>query len=309
MKARMQGGVFPVLTVAIAALSMALPAVAPAAPTPTEYVKATLLSDRAGVEPGSSFTLGVLLEMAPGWHTYWKYPGDGGLPTDVVWKLPPGFAAGPLRWPTPERFTQPGGLAGFGYEEAVLLTARVTAPKRLKGESVTVGAAVAWLACRDRCVPGEATVGIELPVAASPAPANRGLFAEWAGRLPVPLARAADTVTADIEGGIPPGGRSARFLVRLTWRGVPAGVDWFPAPPATLAVENVRIRTERRETLIAFTARLHRGQQLLDAVLDSVVAHEGAKGERRGVAIPVPLRPRGLDPDEKQKAHEPEKAK
>ncbi len=274
-------------------------------PEPATLVKATLLADRSGVEPGGTLTLGVLLEMAPGWHTYWKHPGDAGLATQVTWKLPPGFAGGPLRWPTPKRFTQPGDIAGLGYEGSVLLTAQVTAPKGLNGKSVALVAEVAWLACRDRCVPGDATLRLELPVAEAAPPANEALFAEWAKQVPVPLAQAADTVTARIEGGIPPGGRSARFLIRLSWRVVAAGVDWFPSPPAGLAVENVATRTGQRETLIAFTARIYRGQQLLVPVLDSVVAHEGPKGERRGVAIPVPLRPPGLEPDEAGKTSGP----
>ncbi len=46
-----------------------------------ELVKAALVADTSAVAPGKSFTVGLLLRMAPGWHTYWKFSGDAGLPT------------------------------------------------------------------------------------------------------------------------------------------------------------------------------------------------------------------------------------
>src|SRR5437867_4446565 len=53
-----------------------------------ELVKATLLADTSAIIPGKPFTAGMLLRMAPGWHTYWKFSGDAGLPTETKWKLP-----------------------------------------------------------------------------------------------------------------------------------------------------------------------------------------------------------------------------
>ena len=64
-------------------------------------VKASLLADTSAIVPGQAFQVGVLLEMAPGWHTYWQYSGDAGLPTSIDWELPPGFTAGPIQWPVP----------------------------------------------------------------------------------------------------------------------------------------------------------------------------------------------------------------
>ncbi len=46
-----------------------------------ELVKAQLLADTDAIVPGQPFTAGVLLHMAPHWHTYWKFSGDAGLPT------------------------------------------------------------------------------------------------------------------------------------------------------------------------------------------------------------------------------------
>ena len=48
------------------------------------------------ISPGGTVTVAVELSMAPGWHTYWRSPGDAGQATKVVWTLPEGFAAAPL---------------------------------------------------------------------------------------------------------------------------------------------------------------------------------------------------------------------
>src|SRR5262245_29905000 len=54
-----------------------------------ELVRPELLADTNAIVPGKPFTVGLLLRMAPGWHTYWKFSGDAGLPTELKWKLPP----------------------------------------------------------------------------------------------------------------------------------------------------------------------------------------------------------------------------
>src|ERR1700722_15895266 len=81
-----------------------------------EHVRAELLANTSGVQAGKPFWLGVRLTIDPGWHVYWKNPGDAGLPTRVTFTLPNGFSAGPLRFPTPHRFDQPGNIVAFGYE-------------------------------------------------------------------------------------------------------------------------------------------------------------------------------------------------
>jgi len=96
---------------------LARPAVSPAAAAPAgkDLVTATLLADVDSVKAGKTFNLGVLLKIKPGWHVYWKNPGDSGMATKVNWKLPQGFEAGELRFPVPTRFVQPGDVITFGY--------------------------------------------------------------------------------------------------------------------------------------------------------------------------------------------------
>jgi thiol:disulfide interchange protein DsbD len=146
-------------------------------------VKASLLADTMAIVPGQAFQVGLLLEMEPGWHTYWEYSGDSGLPTTVDWSLPSGFIASPIEWPVPEARVEPGDIQVYAYSGRVLLLTTITPPPDLSG-TVTLRAAASWLVCEEICVPGDAKLELSLPVGKSAAPANAALFEEFRSRLP-----------------------------------------------------------------------------------------------------------------------------
>jgi hypothetical protein len=87
----------------------------------TPQVKAELVAHAPeGVAPGKPLWLGLLIQHQPHWHTYWKNPGDSGLPTTLEWQLPPQATAGDIQWPTPRKLPI-GPLMNFGYEGTLLL--------------------------------------------------------------------------------------------------------------------------------------------------------------------------------------------
>ena len=63
--------------------------------------------------------------MDPGWHTYWKNPGDAGIATQIKWQLPPGITAGEIQWPLPEKLP-PAEVTTYGYEDEVMLLVPLT---------------------------------------------------------------------------------------------------------------------------------------------------------------------------------------
>ncbi|AWN47400.1 thiol:disulfide interchange protein [Methylobacterium terrae] len=163
------------------------------APRSSKYadlVRAELVTEESAVAPGTVLTAGVRLAMKPGWHVYWRNPGDSGLPPEIAWTLPAGFSAGSVAWPAPERIPV-GDLMNFGYEGEVLLTVPVTAPETLGPGPVPLRAKVSYLVCERECVPGEASLSLSLPVAPAgtsprPDPRAAALFAQGRERLPVP---------------------------------------------------------------------------------------------------------------------------
>lgn len=177
-----------------AAIALAAPAHAAAAVTLADPVKAELFAERRAVAPGETVSVDLHLQTAPGWHTYWRNPGDSGLPTEIAWKLSQGFHAGAIEWPVPERFVV-GTIGNYGYAGSTDLLVPIAAPADLQpGGTVHLAAKASWLVCSEICIPGSADLALDLPTAAVPVPgdpATAARFAAARARLPRPAGFAA----------------------------------------------------------------------------------------------------------------------
>jgi thiol:disulfide interchange protein/DsbC/DsbD-like thiol-disulfide interchange protein len=132
-----------------------------------------LLSEHSVVTPGSTVQVGLHLEQQRHWHTYWKSPGEIGLPTDISWTLPEGVTAGEQQYPVPLRFEQ-NGMVSFGYDDEVLHIVELTLPDALPMGALSVTAEVSWLVCKTSCIPGDGSLTLELEVGAE---AKRSTYA------------------------------------------------------------------------------------------------------------------------------------
>ncbi|MEN9901329.1 MAG: Thiol:disulfide interchange protein DsbD precursor, partial [Pseudomonadota bacterium] len=134
----------------------------------TPQVKATLLAEAPnGIEAGKTLWLGLEMVHQPEWHTYWRNPGDSGLPTVLQWKLPEGLVAGNLIWPVPRRIPI-GPLANFGYEDTLLLVTPIQVSKSFKPQgnetSVQIDLHANWLICKQECIPQEGSFSLRVPI-------------------------------------------------------------------------------------------------------------------------------------------------
>lgn len=148
----------------------------------------TLLSDQSGVAPGSQVSVGIHFQLEPGWHIYWMNPGDAGQPPTAQWTLPPGWTAGPIEWPVPERLTNPAGV-DYGYEGETTLLTKVKVPPTARPGSAVLRADLKWLVCKEQCVPQKGQAQLALNVASKPAPDANGKaqIAATRAKLPKPL--------------------------------------------------------------------------------------------------------------------------
>jgi len=137
----------------------------------TEHVEAEIVSDKSSAQPGVASLIGLKLRMTPEWHTYWKNPGDSGLPTRIKWTLPEGWKVGELHWPFPQKLPV-GPLMNYGYEDEVVLLADLTPPADAKPGNAEIKARAEWLVCKDVCIPEKGELDFTLPVANQPAKDN-----------------------------------------------------------------------------------------------------------------------------------------
>src|SRR5258707_3365859 len=193
-----------------------------------QLVKAQLIADTQHIQPGQKFRLGVLYAMYHNSHIYWKYAGDAGIPTKLDWQLRPGFRAGPLQWPLPEREKEPGGLEVFDYNNEVLLFTEVQAPEQLPAGPIDLGAKTNWLVCEKECVPGDAQLSLKLNDGGQ-GPGNESLFAKYAASVP-------KTGPPGYTLSLKPSGN--QMVVEFS--GVPEGskLDFFPEPPENVVLNH-----------------------------------------------------------------------
>ena len=157
---------------------LGMPALAPA-----RGIEPELVAEGPAV-PGGEVELAIHMRTKPGWHGYWLNPGDAGLPMEVQWQLPPGFAVGPLRYPVPTRLTI-AGLMNYVYESDYAVLVRLKVPNGVTG-TVPIRASARWLACTDKiCVPEQGEFALSLPTGGAATMDTR--FNEWRRALPRPL--------------------------------------------------------------------------------------------------------------------------
>ena len=189
----------------------------------TDHVEAELVTDRLAAQPGKPATVGLKLRMADQWHTYWKNPGDSGLPTRIQWVLPEGWKAGEIQWPYPKPLPI-GPLMNYGYEDEVVLLSELTPPAGAKPGTYPVKASAEWLVCKDVCIPEKGELDLSLKVAAGEPAVNP--------RFQAHIERARAQLPAE------PGGwkfesalQSGRLVVRMTppaGASAPKQVVFFP---------------------------------------------------------------------------------
>lgn len=131
-----------------------------------EFVNVRLASEKSSVAKSGTSSIAVIFDLAPGWHLYWRNPGDSGLPPRVAFKPIDGVTFGPPQWPAPKRKVEGDVLLDYIYERELVLIVPMTIDARFAGGStLPLTAEVEWLVCKERCLQGRATLTASIPVA------------------------------------------------------------------------------------------------------------------------------------------------
>ena len=118
------------------------------------HIEVELIAEPFSLDQTQS-RVGILFKPEPGWHIYWKNPGDTGLAPEIEWHE--GLEVGALNWPTPESIRL-ADLVDQGYHHDTLLWSDY----KLDSGSSVVFASAKWLVCKDECIPGSATLAVDL---------------------------------------------------------------------------------------------------------------------------------------------------
>jgi thiol:disulfide interchange protein DsbD len=221
----------PIFALAIL-LVAALPVFAASSSADLPHVHVQLISPGAQLQPGTPNNAGLYFKLEPGWHVYWKNPGDAGEPPHIKWTLPPGITADPLQFHIPKRLPL-GPLMDFGYEDEVLFPIQLNVAGGASSGPATLHAKVDWLVCRGSCIPEKAELELSRPVASGNAPAantpmqpDQDIWARLANKLPQPL-------PANLKIGFVPTSTGFRLTINTGQKETEA--SFFPASPDILS--------------------------------------------------------------------------
>ncbi len=276
---------------ALVMLLVALPAFAASSSADLPHVHVQLISPDAQFHPGAANNAGLYFKLEPGWHVYWKNPGDAGEPPHVKWTLPKGITAGPLQFPVPKRLPL-GPLMDFGYEDEVLFPIQVIVAGGAASGPATLHAKVDWLVCRGSCIPEKTELDLTRPIASGSAgnvQPDQDIWARLANKLPPPL-------PTNLKIGFLPAAGGFRLTV-VTGQRETEG-EFFPAEPDILSnpapqvakptVHGITLDLKKDESLAANPKQL-RGLLLLSGGRAyELIALAGVPTTAKAPAAPAP---------------------
>jgi DsbC/DsbD-like thiol-disulfide interchange protein len=219
----------------LAAGGAAFAAETTAAPwTASTNSKARLVAGTANDGGGLALLAGVQLRMEEGWKTYWRNPGDSGVPPNFDWTGSKNLKSAEVLFPAPHRFDDAGGTA-IGYSSDVLFPVRLT-PER-DGEPIELNLAFSYGLCKDLCIPNEVSLSLAVPADAGqgeallldaalaqvPKPARTGLLPAISG---VEAKLDGDAPGLVVDTVFPPGATGTDLLID--------GGDVFVPAPASV---------------------------------------------------------------------------
>ncbi|WP_395826822.1 protein-disulfide reductase DsbD family protein [Elstera sp.] len=222
-------------------------------------------------------TLALEFRFAPGWHGYWRTPGEAGLPPTLDWTGTQNLISADPRFPPPIRTTLLG-IETFAYKAGLVLPIDA---KLLDGsQPLPLKLGVDYLACAEICVPYRADLALTLaPGAASPAP-EAALIAAALAKLPLTSAPAGLTVTAAVLHG-----DALRLTLAFTEplsAAEQAGLDLFLEGPGSLTAPRPQVSGSGDRLVLETPLR----GVSADAVLKDGLTATLVAGERR-IEFPV----------------------
>jgi DsbC/DsbD-like thiol-disulfide interchange protein len=127
----------------------------------------------AGSRSGAVLLGGIGFQLQPGWKTYWRTPGDSGVPPRFDFTKSENVEAVTVLWPAPTKFDDGAGGHSLGYHDQIVLPLRIVA--KAADKPVTLRADVNYAVCEKICIPVEAS--IELPFTSTASTEDSALLA------------------------------------------------------------------------------------------------------------------------------------
>ena len=167
---------------------------------------------------------GIEIQLDPGWHTYWRYPGDSGVPPTLDFAGSQNVELVNVLWPAPDRFPDGTGGHFIGYKGNIIFPVRVAPKDAAKGSSIYLK--LAYAVCEKLCVPADASLKLDLTGSSAKETAIEKAELRVPKRVPLGVGNGLVIRSVHREGG---GGHERVVVVIAAPEGAP--VDLFVEGP------------------------------------------------------------------------------
>ncbi|HKP30496.1 MAG TPA: protein-disulfide reductase DsbD domain-containing protein [Gemmatimonadales bacterium] len=127
------------------------------------HVTISVVPELTAIVAGMPQRVALRFQVEPGWHVYWKNPGESGVATTASWKLPTGFTVDSLSYPTPARLDVAGTVTHV-LDGDVVFEATIRPPARISSRDSRLTTRVFYGICKNACYPGQASLSVTMPV-------------------------------------------------------------------------------------------------------------------------------------------------
>lgn len=191
---------------------------------------------------------GIHVKLDDGWKTYWRNPGDAGLPPSFDWSGSRNLKSAKVLWPAPVRFKDSAGTS-YGYKKEVVFPVLVEAQDPAK--PVELHLRLEYAVCADICIPAEAELSVSSKPSGFFSRSYSGLLEAYLAKVPVKLdpgkgkAIGVQSATAKLSGDNPELVFEAKFPAETSSRDLfVEGPEGFYLPPSKVAADegNGRVR-------------------------------------------------------------------
>lgn len=221
-------------------------------------VDINMVWDNSAFMTNRTIKVGVLFGIKPGWHIYWKHPGDSGLPTEIKYTTQDELIViENTLYPIPQIYTRNDTITDYGYENEVLLTNKLILKENFNKDAVNLKADINWVACKEICIPGNANFSLEINLSDKISEVNSDIFDKWENKFPstvdqknLPFSYKVDKLydNTDVINSV---------SIKLNWQTVVRNVRIYPNLDRSLGIDRSDFAHNNKTSEYKFYPRIY----------------------------------------------------
>lgn len=250
-------------------------------------LRVRLISAVDGTGDRAAIPLGLEVQLAPGWKTYWRMPGDAGAPPQLDWPADtnPNLAQINFEFPAPTRHSV-AGLETIGYQDHIVFPLSVT-PKQIGG-ALPLQAKLTILSCAEQCIPNDFMLQLTVPAGTATPSTEASLIETAQAQVPLHDQLTLSAAQQDANGKI-----TLHFTAPTALQGPDAFIE--SAEGSLFKAPHITLEPERQGGIIEltpFTDTAHSAPlQLTVTLVDSGKGWDGNISVPPPVGMPIALHP------------------